>query len=51
MSQGEEEQTSQLHLLQNKWTMWYDQGCGKNQKWGEHLQQIYTFGTVEDFWR
>ena len=48
---SEEPQHHQLHHLQSAWTMWYDQGCAKNQKWGDHLQKIYKFSTVEDFWR
>lgn len=39
------------HQLQNVWTMWYDQGCEKGQKWGDHLHKVYSFKTVEDFWR
>merc|ERR1712130_48309 len=39
------------HRLNAQWTMWYDQGCKSTQKWGEHLQRILDFDTVENFWR
>eukprot|EP01097_Dermamoeba_algensis_P002688 TRINITY_DN2065_c0_g1_i1.p1 TRINITY_DN2065_c0_g1~~TRINITY_DN2065_c0_g1_i1.p1 ORF type:complete len:232 (-),score=42.46 TRINITY_DN2065_c0_g1_i1:316-1011(-) len=41
------------HPLQNRWTMWYDNPGKKatQQSWHEHLKQILTFDTVEDFWR
>jgi len=41
------------HPLQNRWTMWYDNPGKKTSQasWGDHLRQIATFDTVEDFWR
>ncbi|GJP42753.1 hypothetical protein CLOM_g2288 [Closterium sp. NIES-68] len=39
------------HPLQQRWTLWFD--CphrGKSGGWGTSMRQIYTFGTVEDFW-
>ena len=41
------------HPLQNKWTMWYDNPGKKTSQasWGDHLRQIASFDTVEDFWR
>ena|SRR3990167_10567339 len=39
------------HPLQNSWTMWYDHGCKKGVAWGDHLHEIFTFSSVEDFWR
>ena len=51
MANVDKSNTPSFHPLQSKWTMWYDQGCAKNQKWGDHLKEIYTFDTVENFWR
>jgi len=41
------------HPLQSRWTWWYDNPGKKTSQssWGEHLKQIMTFDTVEDFWR
>lgn len=41
------------HPLQHGWTLWYD-NPGKRtsqQSWGDHLKEVVTFNTVEDFWR
>lgn len=41
------------HPLQNSWSWWYDYpGKKTNQNtWANHLKVIYTFSSVEDFWR
>ena len=42
------------HPLKNKWTFWFDKPSGKNNRskeWGDHLEKIYTFEYIEDFWR
>ena len=46
---------SKKHPLENRWTLWFDNPA-KNQKqsastWGQSLRAVYTFDTVEDFWR
>eukprot|EP01126_Amoeba_proteus_P010549 TRINITY_DN1411_c0_g1_i2.p1 TRINITY_DN1411_c0_g1~~TRINITY_DN1411_c0_g1_i2.p1 ORF type:complete len:191 (+),score=21.01 TRINITY_DN1411_c0_g1_i2:184-756(+) len=40
------------HPLQDAWTWWYDNPGRKTTQhsWGDHLKQVYTFNTVEDFW-
>lgn len=40
------------HPLQNSWTWWFDNPKKKSTQssWGDNLKQIYTFGTIEDFW-
>jgi len=42
------------HPLHNAWTLWYDhelQSGKRPANWGSNLQEVYTFSTVEDFWR
>jgi len=42
------------HPLNDEWTLWYDNPSGQRvakEQWGEQLKQIFTFDTVEDFWR
>ena len=47
------------HPLEHKWTLWFDNqksggaGSGKMSAaaWGQTLRSVYTFDTVEDFWR
>lgn len=41
------------HPLQNRWVLWYD-NPGKRTNaasWGDYLQKVTEFDTVEDFWR
>ena len=41
------------HILQSSWTLWFDPSR-KNRDhltWGDHLKRIFTFDSVEDFWR
>lgn len=37
------------HPLQNKWTLWYLEN-DRTKSWEEMLNEITSFGTVEDFW-
>lgn len=41
------------HPLQHRWTLWYDNPGKKttSNSWGDFLQKITSFDTVEDFWR
>jgi E3 ubiquitin-protein ligase DOA10 len=37
--------------LKNRWTFWFDKPTkNKVETWGDHLEKIYTFGYIEDFW-
>eukprot|EP01126_Amoeba_proteus_P034907 TRINITY_DN3501_c0_g1_i12.p1 TRINITY_DN3501_c0_g1~~TRINITY_DN3501_c0_g1_i12.p1 ORF type:complete len:177 (-),score=31.48 TRINITY_DN3501_c0_g1_i12:451-915(-) len=40
------------HPLQDAWTWWYDNPGRKTtaSSWGDHLNLVYSFNTVEDFW-
>ena len=42
------------HPLENKWTLWHDPGqqSGRTQQhdYGQQMDRVYTFDTVEDFW-
>lgn len=40
------------HPLEHNWTLWFDNPSGRQRQttWGQTLRQVYTFGTVEDFW-
>lgn len=41
------------HALEHSWTFWFDNPSGKSKQaaWGSSIRPIYTFSTVEDFWR
>lgn len=41
------------HPLGHRWTLWFDNPSSRQkvENFGETLQAIYTFDTVEDFWR
>lgn len=41
------------HKLQRKWTFWFDNQSKPKQgaAWGSSLRNVYTFDTVEEFWR
>lgn len=45
--------TPATHPLEHKWTLWFDnpKGSQRQQTWGDSLKPVYTFDTVEDFWR
>jgi len=44
------------HPLRIPWTLWYEYHLTQNTRpssnnWGENIKQVYTFQSVEDFWR
>ncbi|KAG8365583.1 hypothetical protein BUALT_Bualt18G0120500 [Buddleja alternifolia] len=41
------------HLLEHSWTFWFDNPSSKSKQtaWGSSIRPIYTFSSVEDFWR
>jgi len=41
------------HPLTAAWTLWYDAPVPPNsrQAWGSNIKEVFSFGTVEDFWR
>jgi translation initiation factor 4E len=41
------------HKLERRWTFWFDNQSKPKQgaAWGSSLRNIYTFDTVEEFWR
>lgn len=41
------------HPLEHSWTFWFDNPSAKSKQaaWGSSLRPIYTFSTVEEFWR
>nr|QBK89122.1 MAG: translation initiation factor 4E [Mimivirus LCMiAC02] len=42
------------HYLENEWTLYYDPPKGKYINFNDYenfLEEIYSFSTVEDFWR
>lgn len=41
------------HKLERKWTFWFDNQSKPKQgaAWGSSLRNVYTFDTVEEFWR
>jgi len=58
MADSEEIDTSILHPLEHEWTLWYDKRQsevrrirGEKESYEANLQEVGTFGTVEDFWR
>ncbi|KAJ7538133.1 hypothetical protein O6H91_11G035500 [Diphasiastrum complanatum] len=44
---------SKTHPLENAWTLWFDKPDPKSRgsAWGSTMRRVYTFSTVEDFWR
>jgi len=55
ISQGNaREFTGEKHPLKYPWTLWYDcqlQNGARPNQWGENMKEVYTFNSVEDFWR
>lgn len=45
--------TYQPHPLEHSWTFWFDNPLAKSKQaaWGSSMRPIYTFATVEEFWR
>jgi len=44
------------HPLKTPWTLYYEYHLTNNnrpptQSWGDNIKPVYTFDTVEDFWR
>jgi len=42
------------HPLKVSWTLWYDAeltGGRRPSQWGDNIKQVYSFSSVEDFWR
>ncbi|KAK6123942.1 hypothetical protein DH2020_042287 [Rehmannia glutinosa] len=41
------------HPLEHAWTFWFDNPSAKSKQaaWGSSIRPIYTFASVEDFWR
>jgi len=46
------------HPLRHGWTLWYDGGGNPSksskssqQSWGDNIKEVYSFASVEDFWR
>lgn len=48
-----DEDAGQKNPLHCKWTMFYNPASKSNnsKSWPNHVREIWTFGTVEDFWR
>lgn len=44
---------NQTHPLQHVWTFWFDNTSAKSKQtaWGASMHPIFTFSTVEEFWR
>ena len=43
----------QPHQLEHSWTFWFDNPSAKSRQaaWGSFIRPIFTFTTVEEFWR
>lgn len=41
------------HPLEHSWTFWFDNPSAKSKRvaWGASIRPMYTFCTVEEFWR
>lgn len=41
------------HPLEHSWTFWFDTPSAKSKQvaWGSSMRPIYTFSSVEEFWR
>lgn len=39
------------HMLTTSWTFWYDDPSNEKLPYGLHLHQIYSFQSVENFWK
>lgn len=51
--QNAEPDFEKKHPLEYKWTLWFDNPQKKQtvDKFGQGLRSVYSFDTVEDFWR
>lgn len=52
-SGNKDSEASQTHPLENSWTFWFDNPSAKQKQaaWGASMRPVYTFSTVEEFWR
>ena len=52
-SKGSSATTAVTHPLEHSWTFWFDNPSAKSKQaaWGSSMRPIYTFSTVEGFWR
>ena len=45
---------SKRHPLEHNWTLWYragsDGGSKRQKDYEDSIREVFTFGTVEDFW-
>nr|GEX96599.1 eukaryotic translation initiation factor 4E-1-like [Tanacetum cinerariifolium] len=43
----------QRHPLEHSWTFWFDNPSAKSKQvaWGSSIRPIYTFSSIEEFWR
>ncbi|XP_036167774.1 eukaryotic translation initiation factor 4E type 1B [Myotis myotis] len=48
-SEGPGEAKLELHLLQNRWALWFFKN-DRSRSWQDNLQLVTTFDTAEDFW-
>jgi len=50
---GEGVTAGRPHPLGHSWTFWFDSPAAKSSQaaWGSSIRPIYTFATVEEFWR
>jgi len=43
------------HPLKHGWTLWYDAQLSGGKRpggsWGDNIKEVFTFSTIEDFWR
>eukprot|EP00475_Leptophrys_vorax_P015125 TRINITY_DN2147_c0_g2_i1.p1 TRINITY_DN2147_c0_g2~~TRINITY_DN2147_c0_g2_i1.p1 ORF type:complete len:233 (-),score=68.24 TRINITY_DN2147_c0_g2_i1:1246-1944(-) len=46
------EDAQEDHPLERQWVLWYDPAtCRDWNQWFSSLHQVYSFDTIEDFWR
>lgn len=38
------------HPLNDAWTLWYNTPPDASVTWGDHLKELITVDSVEDFW-
>lgn len=52
VEEGEKDEEGN-HVLEYRWTLWFDSHIKgqSSSNYGESRRKVFTFGTVEDFWR
>lgn len=52
-SKGSSTTTAVTHPLEHSWTFWFDNPSAKSKQaaWGSSMRPIYTYSSVEEFWR